>query len=105
MCLEGRRPASLALAERTLIQFGEQLADGNIQFFQRETLAVTHRRRDPALSHLHGVLYFGFISRLVWPRGHDSKSVVECEVVIGGVQIGIITMRSDDAGLGCSGSA
>ena len=98
--LEHRGPALLALAERPVIQLGEQLANGLVQIFEQEELAMAQRRHDPALGDLHGVFDFGFVSRLVRPRGHDAKAAVQREVVIGRIQIRIVTVCFGDTGLG-----
>ena len=82
----------------------EQLADGHVQFFQREELAVAQRRHDPALGHLHGIFDFGFVPRLVRPRGHDAEAAVQREVVIGRIQIRIVAVRLGHAGLGVVGN-
>ncbi len=64
-------PTSLALAEGPVIQLGEQLANGLVQIFQHEKLAMAQRRHDPALGDLHGVFNFGFVvrrSKPAWSR-------------------------------------
>ena len=61
---------------------------------------MAQRRHDPALGDLHGVLNFGFVSRLVRTRGYNAKTTVQREVVIGRIQIRIVTVRFGDTGLG-----
>ena len=97
-------PRSVLLAERPVIQLVEQFADGHVQFFEREELAMAQRRHDPALGHLHGIFDLGFVSRLVRPRGHDAEAAVQREVVIGRIQIRIVAMRLGHAGLGVVGN-
>ena len=97
-------PGAVPLAEGPVIQLGEQLADGFVQFFQREELVMTQRRHDPTLGDLHGVFDFGFVSRLVRPRGHDAEAAMQREVVIGRIQIRIVAMRLGHAGLGVVGN-
>ena len=68
--------APLALAEGPVIQLGEQLANGLVQIFEQEELAMAQRRHNPALGDLHRVLDFGFVSWFVRPRGYDAKAAV-----------------------------
>ncbi len=44
-----RRPRPILLTKRPVIQLAQQFADGNIQLFEGEELAVAQRRHDPAL--------------------------------------------------------
>jgi len=56
-----------------VIQLGEQLANGLVQVFQHEELAMAQRGHNPALGDLRGVFNFGFVSRLVRRAGTMPK--------------------------------
>jgi hypothetical protein len=58
MARKHRRAASVALAKGPVVQLGEQLADGQVEFFEREELVVAQRRHDPALCDLHRIFDF-----------------------------------------------
>src|SRR5260370_38948009 len=62
---EQRRTAALAFPERPLIESHQQLADGLVDFTQREELALAQGRDYPALNYLNANLRLG-----------DRKSVV-----------------------------
>jgi hypothetical protein len=87
-----------------VIQLGEQFADGGVEFFQRKELMMAQRRHDPALGDLHGAFGFGFVSRLVRPRGHDAEAAVQREVVVSRIQIRIVAVRLGHTGLGVVGN-
>lgn len=80
-------PAAFALAERAMGELVEYFAN-RVQLFEREDLAATERRDDPASRHWHCALNLRFVTRLTGPRRYDAEAVLLCEAEAGRVQVG-----------------
>src|SRR5439155_8134246 len=88
--VEQAGPRSVTLAEQTLVQSHQQLPDRLVEFRQAEELPVLQRRYDPAFAYLHSAFYFRLVTGFVWTRRHHAHPVMHGELLIRGIEIGIV---------------
>jgi hypothetical protein len=90
------------------VEFVEQLLDGLVQTSQVEEGAVAQTSEDPALDHLDAHFDFCFVFGLANTCRDDGRAVVLGQVMISGIQIGLVAagvfdscfeiVRDDDLG-------
>ena len=90
---KARAPAAHALLERARVEPFDELPDRRVQLPQREELAVTQARENPALHHQHAGLYLRLVTRLPHPCRQDRHRVVFGEVLIRGVDLRLVAVR------------
>ena len=60
--------------------------------------------QDPALHHLYGAFYLRFVAGLVGPGRQNGHAVVRGELLIGGIQVGLVEAGAAHAGFGVVGN-
>ncbi|MNL09405.1 hypothetical protein D3C87_1301650 [compost metagenome] len=80
-----------------MIEAFEKPANCRVQFSEREELAVTQRRQDPAFDHLHADFDLGFVLGFARASGQHGHAIVLGQVTITGVDVGLVAMRLGDA--------
>ena len=84
--------AAGALAKRPLVELGEQLPDGLVEFGETKELPMPQRRHDPALDHQHARFNLGLVARFIGTGGQHADAIVHGQFVIGAVQIGFVAV-------------
>jgi hypothetical protein len=74
------------LAQRLVVEGGEQFTDGGVEFGEGEELSAAQARQDPPLDDLHADLGFRFIARPVGPGRERERAVMREAVVVGAIQ-------------------
>ena len=80
------------------VEFVEQLADGLVQIGQAEEGVVAQTGQDPALDHLDAHFRLGLVFGLANAGGDDGRAVVFGQVLVGGIQIGLVAAGVFDPG-------
>ncbi len=102
--LEQAGPRARLLADRPAVQPREQVADGGVGVGDVEELAMAQGSENPTLGDLNTALHCRFVARTSRARRDHAHAVVQREVLIGGIEIGIVSASFGDAGLGVIGS-
>ena len=87
------------LLERTLVEFVQQGTDTLVELGQREKGLVAQVGQDPTLDELHTHLSLGFVLVLVRARWHHRQLIVFGQLLIAGVELGIISASLADTAL------
>ena len=80
-----------ALAERALVEPLEEFGDGLVELSEARESAVAECRQNPAFDQLHSGLDLSLVARLARTSGHDSHAVVRRHLLMGAVEIGLVT--------------
>ena len=94
--LEGRLTIAGQLFERLLVQFHQQGGDTLVELGQREEGVAAQARQNPALDDLYAHLGFGFVLGLVGSRRYHSQAVMCGQLLVGGVEVGVIAAGLTD---------
>ena len=97
--LEQRPTRARQFVEWPLVQPHQKLADGLVELGQRKEGPVAQPRQDPPLHHLHTHLDFGLIPGPSYPRRHHRHPVVHRQVLVGRVQLRLVSARPADSRL------
>jgi hypothetical protein len=94
---EERRARTLHLLEGLLVEALHQFADHLVERRERSEALVAQDRDDPALRYLHAHFDLGLVAGLVGPRGNDDGAVVTGHLLVGGVDVGLVSVRLGDS--------
>ena len=97
--VEQGTPREGLATKRTLIDQADLLSNGDVQLAEREEPTLAQRSQNPVLCYLdagfHGPLVLGPIG----PGWQSSERVPACQLLVAGVQTGLIPARFGDARL------
>jgi len=82
-----------------IVELVEKLANGRVEFAEREEPPVPERSKNPALGDLISNFYFCFIARLVGSGRNNRRVVVPCKIGIGSIDRRLVKVGLRDAGL------
>jgi hypothetical protein len=88
--LEQGAPGAFQLLERPVVQKLQESANLSIQIRQAEERVLSEPRQDPALHQENTGFYFGLVARLSLPGGEHGGPVMDRELVIRGVEVGLV---------------
>jgi hypothetical protein len=88
--LEKLAAGAFEVFHRPGVELIEQLPDGPVQLGQAEEGVVAQAGQDPALDHLDTDFDFGFVFGLANASRDDRRTVVLSQVMVGGVEIGLV---------------
>ncbi len=88
--LEELASGATEVFHRSQVQLRQQLADRLIQSSQAKEGVVAQPGKDPALDDLDADFCLGLVLGLAHPGGDDGDAMVFGEILVGGVQIGLV---------------
>ena len=94
---EGAGAAARQFLEGALVQVGQQRAQRPIQLVEAEEALVAQPRQHPARDHQHAVLDLGFVLGPACARRQDCHAVMLGQVVVGGIDVGLVARGLRDA--------
>jgi hypothetical protein len=91
--LEQDLARAVHLLERAHVDGRHAVCDRHVRLADRTKALVTQSGDDPTLGEEHA----GFDLGLVGPRRDDRDAIVGCHLLVGGVHVGLVTVRPGDA--------
>jgi hypothetical protein len=96
--LEQDLPRAVHLLERAHVDGRHAICDRHVRLADRIKAPMAQPRDDPALREEHAGFDLGLVAGLVGPRRDDRHAVVGRHLLVGGVHVGLVTVRPGDAG-------
>ena len=95
--LEQLGSRAVHLLERFGVDHADALADRHVRLSERGEVAMAQLGDDPTFCEQHAGLDLGLVSWLVGARRDDRDAIVGGHLLIGGVHVGLVTVRPGDA--------
>lgn len=91
--------AGYQAVERALVEFVQQGLDALVELGKREEGLMAQAGQDPALDDLHSHLSLGFVLGLVRANWHHRHLIVLGQLLVAGVELGLVSASLADTAL------
>ena len=88
--LEDARREPWSFLNGRVLRSTSNVADGGVELFEAEELAIAQPRQNPALGQEHARLDGRFVTRIIWPRRENGGPVVTRQIAVGRVGLGLV---------------